>query len=49
MRKSFMTAIPDSLATSVSKRKLLKNIKDLYAAKGTREGTELFFRILLGE
>ena len=49
MRESFMTAIPNSLATSVSKRKLLKNIKDLYAAKGTREATELFFRILLGE
>ena len=44
-----MTSIPNSLATSVSKRKLLKNIKDLYAAKGTREGHELFFRILLGE
>ena len=44
-----MTSIPNSLADSVSKRKLLKNIKDLYAAKGTREGHELFFRILLGE
>ena len=49
MRQSFLTSIPESLATSVSKRKLLKNIKDLYAAKGTREGHELFFRILLGE
>ena len=33
MRQSFLTSIPESLATSVSKRKLLKNIKDLYAAK----------------
>ena len=49
MRTSLMTSIPNSLATSVSKRKLLKNIKDLYTAKGTREGHELFFRILLGE
>ncbi len=49
MRAALMTAIPNSLATSVSKRKLLKNIKDLYAAKGTKEATELFFRILLGE
>ena len=49
MRAALMTSIPNSLATSVSKRKLLKNIKDLYAAKGTREGHELFFRILLGE
>ena len=37
MRAALMTSIPNSLATSVSKRKLLKNIKDLYAAKGTRE------------
>jgi len=49
MRAALMTSIPESLATSVSKRKLLKNIKDLYAAKGTKEGHELFFRILLGE
>ena len=44
-----MNAIPNTLATSVSKRKLIKNIKDLYSAKGTKEGHELFMRILLGE
>ena len=49
MRTSLMTAIPNSLASSVSKRDLIKNIKDLYSAKGTKEGHELFFRILLGE
>ena len=49
MRISFMNAIPNTLATSVSKRKLIKNIKDLYSAKGTKEGHELFMRILLGE
>ena len=49
MSISFMNAIPNSLATSVSKRKLIKNIKDLYSAKGTKEGHELFMRILLGE
>ena len=49
MRAALMTSIPNSLAPSVPKRKLLKNIKDLYSAKGTREGHELFFRILLGE
>ena len=49
MRSALMTSIPNALASSVSKRKLLKNIKDLYSAKGTREGHELFFRILLGE
>ena len=32
MRTSLMTAIPNSLATSVSKRDLIKNIKDLYSA-----------------
>ena len=36
-RKSFMTAIPSTLASGVSKRNLIKNIKDLYAAKGTSE------------
>ena len=49
MRTSLMTAIPNSLASGVSKRDLIKNIKDLYSAKGTKEGHELFFRILLGE
>jgi hypothetical protein len=42
MRTSLMTAIPNSLASGVSKRDLIKNIKDLYSAKGTKEGHELF-------
>jgi len=49
MRDSFMTDIPSDLASGVSKRDLLKNIKDLYAAKGTSEGHKLFMRMLLGE
>jgi hypothetical protein len=49
MRDSFMVDIPSDLATGVSKRDLLKNIKDLYAAKGTSEGHKLFMRMLLGE
>ena len=49
MRESFMTAIPSTLATNTSKRNLLKNIKDLYSAKGTSEGHKLFMRLLLGE
>ena len=49
MKESFMVDIPDDLASGVSKRDLLKNIKDLYAAKGTSEGHKLFMRILLGE
>ena len=49
MRDQFMIAIPETLASGVSKRNLIKNIKDLYAAKGTSEGHKLFMRILLGE
>ena len=49
MKESFMVDIPEDLATGVSRRDLLKNIKDLYAAKGTSEGHKLFMRILLGE
>ena len=48
-RKSFMTAIPSTLASGVSKRNLIKNIKDLYAAKGTSEAIKLFAKIFLGE
>ena len=48
-RKSFMNAIPSTLASGVSKRNLIKNIKDLYASKGTSEATKLFMRLFLGE
>ena len=48
-RKSFMNTIPSTLASGVSKRNLIKNIKDLYASKGTSEATKLFMRIFLGE
>ena len=49
MKESFMVDIPDDLASGLSKRNLIKNIKDLYAAKGTSEGHKLFMRMLLGE
>mgnify|MGYP001201813471 CR=1 FL=1 len=49
MRDEFMNAIPDTLASGINKRTLIKNIKDLYAAKGTSEGHKLFMRMLLGE
>ena len=49
MRDSFMEAIPNNLADGIDKRNLIKNIKDLYAAKGTSEGHKLFMRLLLGE
>ena len=48
-RDSFLDSIPLALADGVSKRKLIKSIRDLYAAKGTSEGHKLFFRILLGQ
>ena len=48
-KEAFMRTIPDKLASGVDKRNLLKNIKDLYRAKGTRLGHKLFFRILLNE
>ena len=48
-RKSFMNAIPSSLATGLDKRNLTKNIRELYRRKGTQEGLKLFIRILLDE
>ena len=48
-KEAFMRTIPDSLTTGLNKRNLLKNIKDLYRAKGTKKGHQLFFRILLNE
>jgi hypothetical protein len=46
-RKSFMNAIPSNLA--VDKRKIIKNIRELYRRKGTQEGIKLFIRILLDD
>ena len=48
-RDSYLTAIPNTLASGVSKRNLVKNIRDLYRAKGTRKGHELFFRLLFDQ
>src|SRR6056300_1490861 len=48
-RDSFMESIPNTLADGLAKRKLVKNTKDMYAAKGTRDGHKLFFRILFNE
>ena len=45
MRDQFMVSIPDNLVSSIDKRKLIKNIKDLYSAKGTSEGHKLFIRM----
>ena len=48
-RNSYLTAIPNTLASGVSKRKLIKSVRDLYRAKGTRKGHELFFRLMFDE
>ena len=48
-RDSFMEAMPNTVADGLSKRKLIKNIKDMYSAKGTEKGHKLFFRILFDE
>ena len=48
-RDAYLTAIPNTLADGVSKRNLVKNIRDMYRAKGTRKGHELFFRLLFAE
>ena len=44
-----MNAIPLTLADGVSKRSLVKNIRELYRAKGTSEGHKIFFNMILGE
>ena len=44
-----MNAIPNKLADGLSKRNLIKNIRELYRAKGTSEGHKIFMRMLLGE
>ena len=48
-RNSFLQSIPDNLATGLDKRKLIKNVKSLYRAKGTKRATEVFFKLLFNE
>jgi len=48
-KAALMESIPETVADGISKRNLMKNIKDLYDAKGTEEGHKLFFRILFDE
>ena len=45
-RNEFLNTLPETLDGSVSKRKLIKNIKSVYRAKGTARGHEVFFRFL---
>ena len=48
-RNAFLQSIPDTLDSGVDKRKLIKNIKSLYRAKGTHRATEVFFKLLFNE
>ena len=48
-RDAFLTAVPNTLAPGVSKRKLVKSVRDLYRAKGTQDGHKAFFRLMFGE
>ena len=48
-RDAFLDGVVDNLDAGVDKRKLTKNIRDLYISKGTRKGHELFFRLLFND
>lgn len=48
-RDSFMESLPQTVADGLSKRKLVKSIKELYSAKGTEDAHKMFFRILFDE
>ena len=49
MRDEFLNSVPKDTHASLSTRKLIKNIKSLYRAKGTERGHKAFFRMLLNE
>ena len=48
-KQSILNSIPETIAEDIDQRNLIKNIKDLYEAKGTEDGHRLFFRILFDE
>ena len=47
-RNEFLNTIPENLDGSIDKRKLIKNIKSVYRAKGTSRGHQMFFKMLFG-
>ena len=49
MKEEFLNTIPADTDDAVSTRKLIKNIKSLYRAKGTAKAHKAFFRILFNE
>jgi len=48
-RNEFLNTLPETLATGLDKRNLIKNVRTLYRTKGTNRGHELFFRLLFNE
>ena len=48
-RNEFLATLPEVLDSEVDKRNLIKNVKNMYRAKGTAAGHELFFRLLFNE
>ena len=49
MKEEFLNTIPKNTHSSVDTRKLVKNIKSLYRAKGTARANKAFFRLLFNE
>ena len=49
MKEEFLNTIPTDTDDSLSTRKLIKNIKSLYRAKGTAKAHKAFFRMLFNE
>ena len=49
MKEEFLNTIPRDTDDAVNTRKLIKNIKSLYRAKGTAKAHQAFFRILFNE
>jgi hypothetical protein len=49
MKEEFLNTIPVNTADALSTRKLIKNIKSLYRAKGTDKAHKAFFRLLFND
>ena len=49
MKEEFLKTIPTDTHSSLDTRKLIKNIKSLYRAKGTDKAHQAFFRMLFNE
>ena len=49
MKEEFLNTIPKNTHSSVDTRKLVKNIKSLYRAKGTARANKAFFKLLFNE